>query len=720
MLKKNIKVKQHDIKDCGAACLVSVGNFHHIHIPIAKIRQWSETDQRGTNILGLIQAAEKIGFDAKGIKANETALEKIPLPAIAHVILENQLHHFIVIYKVIHHKITIMDPALGKIETYLKIDFLNVWSGALVILSPSIPFKNINLIESNVKRFYRLIQPHKSVAVQVIFGSILYTIIGLSIPIYIQKITDHVLSSGNKNLMNLMSVIMIFLVTIQGYLGNRKSMLMMKTGQLIDNQLILGYYKHLLKLPQRFFDTMQIGEITSRINDAVKIRFFINETAVDILVNSCIVLFSFGLMFTYYWKLTLVIFAIIPIYLGIYFLMNHLNYKNEKKIMENGAKLETQLVESIHNIRTIKEFGIQSFSNIITENRFIKLLFSGSDASKNNIWINGLIQWLASILTILILWIGAFSVINNLISPGELFSFYALIGFVLGPIASLINANKSINSALIASDRLFEIMDLEILEIKNSIQINKNDLGDIKFENVTFAYGNRRPLFKNFNLTLEKNKTTAIVGESGCGKTTLFALIQLLYPIKEGKISIGNFNINMIDTKNLNSIVSIIPQNLHLFGGNIIQNIALGENIPDIKRILDIAQNLEINSFIEQLPNSYLTEIGENGSQLSGGQKQKIAFARAIYRNAEILLMDEATSSIDSKSELPIKKCIENLKKLDKTIVIIAHRLSTIKMADRIIMMNQGEIIESGTHDELLQKNSKYFEMWSLQNQQVY
>ncbi len=716
---KKIKIRQHDIKDCGAACLVSVGNFHHIQIPIAKIRQWSDTDQQGTNILGLIQAAEKIGLDAKGIKANETALGKIPLPAIAHVILENHLHHFMVIYKFKNNKITIMDPAIGKMETYLKNDFLNIWSGALIILSPKSNSKHLNLVKSNLKRFYNLIQPHKSVVSQVIFGSILYTIIGLSIPIFIQKITDHVLGSNNKNLMNLMSVIMIILVTIQGFIGNRKSILMMKTGQLIDNQLILGYYKHLLKLPQRFFDTMRIGEITSRINDAVKIRLFVNETAIDILVNSCIVLFSCALMFTYYWKLALVIIAIIPVYIGIYILMNHLNYKFEKRIMENGAKLETQLVESVNNIRTIKEFGIQSFSNTLTENRFIKLLFSGSDASKNNIWISSIIQWLASILTIMILWIGAFSVINRIISPGELFSFYALIGFILGPIASLISANKSINSALIASDRLFEIMDLEILEIENSIKIEEQDIGDIKFENVTFAYGNRRPVFKNLNLTIEKNKTTAIVGESGCGKTTLFALIQLLYPIKEGKISIGNININMIDTKSLNSILSIIPQNLHLFGGNIIQNIALGENIPDIKRILDIAQSLGINTFIEQLPNSYLTEIGENGSQLSGGQKQRIAFARAIYKNPEILLLDEATSSLDSKSELPIKKYLEQFKKLNKTIVIIAHRLSTIKIADRIIMMNNGEISESGTHTELIQNKSHYFQLWNLQNQLI-
>ena len=329
-------------------------------------------------------------------------------------------------------------------------------------------------------------------------------------------------------------------------------------------------------------------------------------------------------------------------------------------------------------------------------------------------------QYLSSILTIIILWFGSSYVIDGLLSPGELFSFYALIGFFTGPVAVLIGANKSVQNALIASDRLFEIMDLEIESTnEGKFTLQKSDIGDIQFQHVTFSYGNKSKLFVDLNLTIYKNQVTALVGESGCGKTTLFSLFQQLYPIKEGAIFIGHYNMNDINAKALRSMVGVISQDLQLFSGNIIENIALGDPNPDFKRILDICSELEISEFIERLPNSYDTEIGENGTLLSGGQKQRIAFARAIYKKPEILLLDEATSSLDSNSELPIKKFIESYKKQFKTIIIIAHRLSSIKSVDRIIFLKKGMVQEVGTHEELITLKGEYNNLWQLQHQDL-
>jgi ATP-binding cassette subfamily B protein len=706
--------------DCGAACISSVGNFHKIFVPITKIRQWSETDKNGANVLGLVDALDKMGFHAKGVKASIEAIDKIPLPSIAHMMYENRLQHFVVIYKVKKQSLTIMDPSLGYLIQISLKEFETSWSSALILIAPKINFSPSNFKQSNITRFYSLIKPHKSILFQSIFGALLYTILGLSIPIYIQKITDHVLINGNKNLLNLMSSLMILLISIQAIIGAKKTVLVMKTGQLIDAQLILGYYTHIMNLPQRFFDTMRIGEIISRINDAIKIRNFINETALEILVNSLVIVFTVALMFTYYWKLALIISFIIPIYTGIYFSMNYLNKRNERKIMEVSAKLETQLVESINHAKTIKEFGIEEFSNSQIEHRFVKLLFTGFKSGLNSLFASASSQYLSSILTIIILWFGSYYVIDGMVSPGELFSFYALIGFFTGPVTMLIGANKSIQNALIASDRLFEIMDLEIESTNQSkLTLQKSDLGDIQFQHVTFSYGNKAKLFVDFNLTIYKNQVTALVGESGCGKTTIFSLFQQLYPIREGSVFIGHYNMNDINVKDLRSMVGVISQDLQLFSGNIIENIALGDPNPDIKRILDICSKLEINEFIERLPNSYNTEIGENGTLLSGGQKQRIAFARAIYKKPEILLLDEATSSLDSNSELPIKKFIESYKKQFKTIVIIAHRLSTIKSVDRIVFLKRGQVQEVGTHQELINLKGDYNSLWQLQHQDL-
>jgi ATP-binding cassette, subfamily C, bacteriocin exporter len=712
----SIKIKQHDIKDCGAACLVSIGNHYKVNLPIARVRQFANTDKRGTNVLGVIEGAEKMGFTAKGVKGGLDAIDKIPLPAIAHVVVQQQLHHYVVIYSVTKDKIEVMDPAYGKMESYSFEDFQKIWSGVLILFAPNDDLTHTNEKVSPSRRFWNLVQPHKTILIQSLVGAIVFTVLGLAMSIYIQKITDYVLVEGNKKLLNLLSISMIGIILLQAYIGSKKSIFVMKTGQLIDAKLILGYYKHLLHLPQRFFDTMQIGEITSRINDAVKIRSFINEVAIDMIVNVFIVIFSFTLMFTYYWKLALVILLVIPFYGLIYFLFNKFNKKVERKIMENAAELETQLVESVTHIRTVKEFGIEEFSNLKTENRFVKLLFTTYKSGMNSVFAGTSTQFLASIFTVVLMWIGSGYVIDRDITPGELFSFYALIGYFTSPVASLIGMNKTAQNALIAADRLFEIMDLEREETENKIELQKENLGDIVFENVSFRYGSRTEVFKDFNAVFKKNETTAIVGESGCGKTTLISLLQNLYPIKEGKIYIGDYDLQFIHYQSLRNCVGVIPQQLNLFSGNIIENIALGDSFPNIQLVLDLSKQLGITEFVEKLPNGFETQIGENGAMLSGGQKQRIAIARALYKNPEILLMDEATSSLDTHSENIVKNTIDDFKTKGKTVIIIAHRLSTIANADQILVMENGTIVESGNHKELLSQKGKYFELWNKQS----
>lgn len=713
---RSIKIKQQDIKDCGAACLASIGNHFGINLPIARIRQFANTDKRGTNVLGIIEAAEKMGFIAKGVKGNLDSIQKIPLPAIAHVVVGKQLQHFIVIYKVTTKSVQVMDPGNGKLNTYSYEDFKKIWTGVLVLFAKNNNFKNANEKTSAFRRFWDLIQPHKTILTQALFGAIVFTILGLAMSIYVQKITDYVLVGANRKLLNLLSIVMVAVILLQAYIGSKKSIFVLKTGQLIDAKLILGYYKHLLQLPQRFFDTMQIGEITSRINDAVKIRAFINNVAIDMLVNIFIVVFAFTLMFTYYWKLALVILLVIPFYILVYYLTNRFNKKVERKLMENTAELQTQFVESITHVRTVKEFGIEEFSNIKTENRFVKLLFTTYKSGLNGIFSGTSTQFLASIFTVILLWIGSGYVMDNEITTGELFSFYALIGYFTSPVASLVGMNKTIQNALIAADRLFEIMDLEREETENKINLIKENLGDIVFENVSFRYGSRTEVFNNFNATIKKGQTTAIVGESGSGKTTLIALLQNLYPIKEGNIYIGDYDLKHIHYKSLRHLIGVIPQQLNLFSGTIIENIALGQNVPDMQRIIELSNKLDITKFVEKLPNGFETKIGENGAMLSGGQKQRIAIARALYKNPEILLMDEATSALDTNAETIVKQVIEDFKSQGKTVIVIAHRLSTIANADTILVMENGTIVDQGNHNNLLFEKGKYFELWNKQS----
>ena len=708
-------IKQRDITDCGAACLASISAFYKLKLPVARIRQLASTDTKGTNVLGLIEAAGKLGFEAKGVRGTVDSLNKIPLPAVGHIVVKKQLQHYVVIYKVSDKYVEVMDPGDGKMHRKTMADFIAEWTGVLVLLLPDEGFKTGNEKVDTGSRFWGLIQPHRSIVLQALFGALIYTVLGLSTSIFVQKITDHVLVDGNRNLLNLMSMMMVAILLLQLFIGTTKTIFTIRTGQQIDARLILGYYKHLLKLPQQFFDTMRVGEIISRVNDAVKIRAFINDVSINLVVNVFIVIFSFMFMFSYYWKLALMMLAVVPLYLLIYFVTNRLNKKIQRKLMEESAELESQLVESLNNVGTIKRFGLESFTNIKTETHFIGLLRTIYKSGMNSVFSGTSTEIISHLLTIILLWIGAGYVLDGEITPGELFSFYTLIGYFTGPAASLVGANKAIQDAVIASDRLFEIMDLEVEQDTSSVPLTKELIGDIRFENVAFRYGSRVNVFEDLNLNIKAGSFTAIVGESGSGKSTLMSLLQNIYPIQSGNIFIGKYAIKYLNNASLRSLLSVVPQKIDLFAGNVIDNIAVGEYEPDLKRIVDICSQLGILPFIEELPDGFQTYLGENGASLSGGQKQRIAIARALYRNPEILILDEATSSLDSASEQYVQKAIDLLRKEQKTIIIIAHRLTTIRKADKIIVLDKGKVVEEGSHNEMMEANKHYANLWDQQ-----
>jgi ATP-binding cassette subfamily B protein len=712
------KIKQRDITDCGAACLASIAAHYQLQMPVSRIRQYAGTDKRGTNILGLIEAAEKLGFQAKGAKGALDSLSKIPLPAIAHVILKNGLHHFVVIYKVTKKDITFMDPADGGYHKNKIAEFEKDWSGVIVLILPDESFSKGNETTSNTKRFWQLLMPHKGIMIQALVGALVYTILGLSTSIYMQKLIDFVLPDGNIRLLNLLSIGMIVILVFQVFIGTFKTILGLQTGQQIDARLILGYYKHLLKLPQRFFDTMRVGEITSRINDAVKIRMFINDVALSMIVNVLIVGFSIALMFLYYWKLAVIMLCIIPIYIIIYWISNKVNKKWLRTLMENSAELETQLVESISTAGTIKRFGIEEYANTKTENKFYTLLNTIYKSGVKGLYLGTSADFATRLFTILILWAGAYFVINRELTPGELLSFYALIGYFTGPASSLIGANKSIQDALIAADRLFEIIDLEIESSDlNKVELTSDLIDDIHFNNVHFRYGTRAMVFEGLNLTIKKGSSTGIIGESGSGKSTLLSLLQNLYPLKEGNISIGGLDLQYISNKSLRKAVSVVPQQIDLFAGTVIENIAIGDYDPDMQRILELSKMLGISDFIEQLPSGYNSLLGEQGVNLSGGQRQRIAIARALYRNPEILILDEATSNLDQLSESKVQSTLEWFKLQGKTIILIAHRLNTIKNCDEILVLKEGKLVEQGTHTTLSNNTeSYYYSFWKTNN----
>ena len=718
MQNKGIKIKQQDITDCGAASLASVCAHYGLAFPIARIRQYAFTDKKGTNVLGMIEAAGKLGFEAKGVRAEPEALKMISLPAIAHVVVKGVLYHFVVVYGVSDKHITYMDPADGEMHRVARDAFLKLWTGVLVLLEPKDDFVQGNMKTSIPQRFFQLLRPHRRVMAEVLFGAVVCSILGLSTSVYVGKIVDYVLVDENTNLLNLMGVAMLAIILIRVFISATKSILALKTSQMIDATLILGYYKHILHLPQQFFDTMRVGEIISRVNDAVKIRTFINNVLVDLVVNVLILIFAVGVMFVYSWKLALVTLVSAPLFFVVFFLFNRLNKRYQRKIMETAADLESQLVESLNAITTIKRFGIEAHANLKTESRFVRLLRNTYVSAQGAIFASNGIDIVSSAVTVAVLWIGSNLVINQTLTPGSLMIFYSLIGYVLSPIGSLISSNQTIQDAQIAADRLFQILDLETesTDASTKVKMEPDMIGDIVFDNVSFRYGSRKQVFSSLSLVLPKGKTTAVVGESGSGKTTLVSLLQHIYPIQAGRISIGQYDIAMISNESLRRFIGIVPQKVELFSGTLLSNICLGDLQPDMRRVLDIITQLGLKDFVDALPKGLDTIVSEQGTTFSGGERQRIAIARALYKQPEVLIFDEATSSLDSISERFVKETLRALAAQGKTIILIAQRLSTIKDADRIVVIDKGEVAECGTHSELIAQNGVFQRLWHAQN----
>ena len=375
-------IRQHDQSDCGTACLAAVAAYYGLHIPLARIRDYASTDAAGTNVLGLTEAAEKLGFTAKGVKGPFEALQGAPLPAIAHMALPDQQQHFVVLVSCGRRKVRYMDPGDGRFVSAESAQFKKQWSGVLILLTPGKDFLKARLKTSRLKRFLQLGSPFRASLVQAMFGALVYSLLGLSTSVYVQKIMDFVLLNQNMNILALMSIAMIVLLCLRSIIGYLKNLFLLKTGHQIDGGLMMGYYRHLLHLPQKFFDRMRTGEILSRMSDAIKIRQFISYTLLELVVGITTILLTLIAMALLSLKLCLLIAMAIPLYALIYYVYDRFNRYILRKTMEQAAELESQIVESLGSNRLVRVFGLQDHFIDRTEHAFINFLRSSYRAGR--------------------------------------------------------------------------------------------------------------------------------------------------------------------------------------------------------------------------------------------------------------------------------------------------------------------------------------------------
>ncbi|MEA1012661.1 peptidase domain-containing ABC transporter [Bacillus cereus] len=716
--KKFTYIKQQDLKDCGPACLAMISRHYGFTMPISKIREVAGTDLEGTNIKGLIEAGGKLGFDVKGVKATKPEdLKEIPLPAIAHIVGNNGFLHYVVIYKVKDNKIYIADPEKGLI-TYLLGEFCQMWTGILVLLSPGQNFQKGKETQGTFSRFLSLLKSQTNLLVPLFFASIFFNLFGLLGAFYFKFLIDDILTNQLLQTLHIVSIGIIILYIFKVLLSYFRTHLILYLSRRIDIQLMLGYYRHVVGLPMNFFETRKVGEIISRFMDASKIREALSTITVTLMLDTVMVTLGGILLYTHNATLFGVTLLLIPFYIGIIFAFHKPYQIINREEMESNAKLNAYLVESLNGIATIKSYNAEKEVFFQTENRFVNLL--------KHVFKRGMLSNLQGSIKMgleliggtVILWVGAIQVLKGNMTIGELITYNALLAYFLNPIENLIGIQPTMQSALVAGERLNEIFDLDAEKSENeNNKVSPGKLsGKIEFSNVTFRYGTRRDVLNNISFSIEPGNQVAFVGESGSGKTTISKLLMHYYKPQEGDIYYDDYHIKEINRTVLRDKIAYVSQESFFFSASIYENLCFGlERQVTLEEIIQVCKQACVHEFISELPLRYETFLEENASNLSGGQRQRLAIARALLKQPDILILDEATSNLDSSTEKHITDMLKELGSQGITVIMIAHRLSTIQHANQIVVMEKGNIIERGSHEELLFHKGEYYRLWKNQ-----
>lgn len=721
-MKKFPFYKQPDTKDCGPTCLRIVSKYYGKSISLQQIRALSETTREGSSLLGLSDAAENLGFRSLGVQIDfNTLVEEVPLPCIVHW----NKNHFVVVYKTDkNNKVYISDPSYGLI-TYNREEFIKSWigenadenteEGIALILETTPSFFQTEFDNEESKASFSFLSKYllkyKSLVIQLAVGLLAGSLLSLVFPFLTQSIVDVGIQNQDINFIYLvlLAQIMLFL----GRMGIEviRSWILLHLSARINISIISDFFIKLMKLPISFFDTRMTGDIMQRINDHHRIEQLLTSSSLNTLFSMVnLIIFSIVLLL-YDYRLFIVYLVGAGLYIGwiSFFLKKRkeLDYKRFSQVSQEQSKV----IELINGMQEIKMHNAEKQKRWDWEFLQVKLFKIRIKSLSLEQWQSVGGNFINQIKDILVSFLSAKLVLSGNLTLGMMLSVQYIIGQLNSPLLQLIDFIKQTQDAKISLERLGEIHDKEDEEDKNEQYATEIPHKDIEITNMSFRYiGSDVPVFENLNLSIPYRQTTAIVGASGSGKTTLLKLLMKFYDPDQGDIKIGNTNLKNISPRFWRDHCGVVMQEGYVFNDTIANNIGVGEDHIDKQKLRRAVEIANIREFIESLPLSYNTKIGNEGVGVSGGQKQRLFIARAVYKSPEYILFDEATSALDANNEKVIMENLEQFFK-GKTAVVIAHRLSTVKHADKIIVLDKGKVVEEGSHADLVDLRGEYYRL---------
>ncbi len=712
---KRTFVPQIDARDCGVAALASIAKFYGSDFSLAHLRELAKTNKEGTTALGIVKAANEMGFETRPVQADKTLFDMsdVPYPFIVHVNKEGKLQHYYVVYQTKKDYLIIGDPDPSvKITKMSKERFFSEWTGVAIFLAPKPSYQPHKDKKNGLLSFLPLIFKQKSLIAYIVLSSLLVTIINIGGSYYLQGILDEYIPNQMKSTLGIISIGLIITYILQQAMSFSRDYLLTVLSQRLSIDVILAYIRHIFELPMSFFATRRTGEIISRFTDANSIIDALASTILSLLLDVSILILVGSVLLAQNPNLFLLSLISVPIYMFIIFSFMKPFEKMNHDVMQSNSMVSSAIIEDINGIETIKSLTSEEnrYQNIDSE--FVDYLEKSFKLTKYSILQTNLKQGTKLVLNVLILWFGAQLVMSSKISIGQLITFNTLLSYFTTPMENIINLQTKLQSAKVANNRLNEVYLVE-----SEFQVQENPvhshflMGDIEFDDLSYKYGFGRDTLTDINLTIKQGDKVSLVGVSGSGKTTLAKMIVNFFEPYKGHISINHQDIKNIDKKVLRRHINYLPQQAYIFNGSILENLTLGgNNMISQEDILKACELAEIRQDIERMPMGYQTQLSD-GAGLSGGQKQRIALARALLTKSPVLILDEATSALDVLTE---KKVIDNLMSLtDKTILFVAHRLSIAERTNRVIVLDQGKIIEVGSHQELMQAQGFYHHLFN-------
>jgi len=699
-------ISQQSEMDCGATCLAMISLFYGRGVSLNYVRELADVSRYGTSLLALAEAADKLGFIAKGVRATYDGLRQLKLPVICHW----RQNHFVVLYRITDAYAIIGDPA----EDLVKVPrnrFSKLFSGVALELSPTVKFGSAFTGKHALTMLLPLLSPYKGLIQDILLASLVYQSLMIVIPLFTQVLIDKVIVHQNLSMLNIMLLGMVIITLFESFIFAIRSFLLAFFATKADQTLFSNFFRHLLSLPLKFFDNRSTGDILARFAENRKIRDFLAGAGITAILDSLVIATYMLVIFLYSMSFGIAVFIYMSLLFGIMAVYTPILKNFSRRVFDKEAASQGLIVESVRGIEGVKAAAMENMTRYRWEESFVEALNirfkellaqSGGQVISKLIHLGG---------TVALLYLGANLVVQERLTIGQLMALYMMVEAISLPVMRLIEMWDSLQNVNIALERVGDVLQADPEEADRASKIPLTKLrGHVRLDAVTFRYSELEDRNTLLNVSLEASpgEMIALVGRSGSGKSTLLKLIEGLYVPVHGHVRIDGHDITRVCLSDLRRQIGVVSQQEYYFRGTLREALSIYKPHATLDEIIEATKFAGIHDFIESLPYGYETRLNEGAVNLSGGQRQRLAIARAILHEPRILIFDEATSALDAETESLIQRNMTSLRP-GRTIFVAAHRLSTVKDADVILVMERGQIVESGSHESLIAARGLYY-----------